>query len=190
MKSSSENPKESDTGARYKGVRMRKWGKWVAEVRLPNSRERIWLGSYETAEMAARAYDAAVFCLRGASAKFNFPDTPPDIPSAESLTPEQIRTAAARFAYQYSAAAGASTAEALGTSTPAEVEIPAEGGSNWAETMAMEENPDWAFFESSAGLDVYPSDCYFPVGQRAETEEDEEQSTSGAFYQSHGLWNF
>ncbi|MBO8590056.1 AP2/ERF family transcription factor, partial [Staphylococcus aureus] len=50
----------------------------MAEVRLPNSRERIWLGSYETAEMAARAYDAAVFCLRGASAKFNFPETPPE----------------------------------------------------------------------------------------------------------------
>lgn len=162
----------------------------MAEVRLPNSRERIWLGSYETAEMAARAYDAAVFCLRGASAKFNFPETPPEIPSAESLKPEQIRTAAARFAYQHSAAAGASAASAPGTSAPAEVEIPVEGGSNWAETMAMEENPDWAFFESSAGLDVYPSDCYFQVGQRAETEEDEEQSTSGAFYQSQGLWNF
>ncbi|KAI3962663.1 hypothetical protein MKW92_006092 [Papaver armeniacum] len=49
----------------YKGVRMRKWRKWVSEIRVPMSRDRIWLGSYETAEKAAKAYDAAVFCMRG-----------------------------------------------------------------------------------------------------------------------------
>lgn len=185
-KPSSEKPKESDNVARYKGVRMRKWGKWVAEVRLPNSRKRIWLGSYETAEMAARAYDAAVFCLRGASAKLNFPETPPEIPSAESLTPEQIRTAAARFAYQCSGSGEA--AEAPETSAAAE--IPAEGGSNWAETMEIEDNPDWALFGSSAVLDGYPSDLFFQAGPSTIEEEDEEQNASGAFYQSHGLWNF
>ncbi|KAI3962667.1 hypothetical protein MKW92_006096 [Papaver armeniacum] len=61
----------------YKGVRMRKWGKWVSEIRIPRTRDRIWLGSYESAEKAARAYDAAVFCFRGASAgghySLNFP---------------------------------------------------------------------------------------------------------------------
>ncbi|KAK4791023.1 hypothetical protein SAY86_031436 [Trapa natans] len=58
----------------YKGIRMRKWGKWVAEVREPNKRSRIWLGSYSTAVAAARAYDTAVFYLRGPSAKLNFPE--------------------------------------------------------------------------------------------------------------------
>lgn len=81
---------------RYKGVRMRKWGKWVAEVRQPNSRGRIWLGSYKTADEAARAYDAAVFCLRGPSAKLNFPDNPPDIPLDSEMTPAQIQEAALR----------------------------------------------------------------------------------------------
>ncbi|KAL4304101.1 hypothetical protein GQ457_10G017320 [Hibiscus cannabinus] len=99
----SQNPatqakSESDSHSRYKGARKRNWGKWVSEIRLPNSRERIWLGSYDSAEKAARAFDAALFCLRGRSAKFNFPDNPPDIANARSLTPSEIQAVAARFA--------------------------------------------------------------------------------------------
>ncbi|CAN4097707.1 unnamed protein product [Withania somnifera] len=87
---------------KYKGVRLRKWGKWVSEVRLPNSRERIWLGSYDTAEKAARAFDAAQFCLRGRKAKFNFPDSPPDISGGQRLSPAEIQAAAAKFANDHS----------------------------------------------------------------------------------------
>lgn len=58
----------------YKGIRMRKWGKWVAEIRQPNKRSRIWLGSYSSAKAAARAYDTAVYYLRGPSARLNFPE--------------------------------------------------------------------------------------------------------------------
>lgn len=89
-------PGNSET--KYRGVRKRKWGKWVSEIRLPNSRERIWLGSFDSPEKAARAFDAALFCLRGRGANFNFPDNPPDIPGRESLTPSEIQLVAARFA--------------------------------------------------------------------------------------------
>ncbi|KAK9705644.1 hypothetical protein RND81_07G072900 [Saponaria officinalis] len=95
---SNSNIHSSSSSCKYKGVRKRKWGKWVSEIRLPNSRERIWLGSYDSPEKAARAFDAAQFCLRGRSGNYNFPDNLPDIPEGRSMTPSEIQVAAARFA--------------------------------------------------------------------------------------------
>ncbi|XP_061374935.1 ethylene-responsive transcription factor ERF018-like [Gastrolobium bilobum] len=109
--SSSTTTSGNDHNKLYKGVRKRKWGKWVSEIRLPNSRERIWLGSHDSPEKAARAFDAALYCLRGRHANFNFPDTPfnlnINIAAAaggaggggdKSLTPQEIQEVAAKFA--------------------------------------------------------------------------------------------
>ncbi|KAF8023619.1 hypothetical protein BT93_F0968 [Corymbia citriodora subsp. variegata] len=141
------SPSSSSACRKYKGVRMRSWGSWVSEIRTPNQKARIWLGSYANAEAAARAYDAALLCLKGSSAPqgLNFPRSSlalriPD--HAAPMSPKSIqRVAAAAAAAAAEDEGGSRDCAASSPQTPLQ-QSPSPSSSSLASSPLPPDHPD------------------------------------------------
>ncbi|CAN1186248.1 Dehydration-responsive element-binding protein 1F [Linum perenne] len=160
----------------YRGVRKRNGDKWVCELRKPQGKTRVWLGTYPTAEMAARAHDVAALTFRGKSACLNFADSAWRLPLPTSNDSKDVRLAAGRAAEMFrphvedsGSGSGSSLSPAAVADVDAATEAAAEecwwsevssGGGNVDNYVDEELNMPRLLWEMAEGLLLSPPPSY------------------------------